>query len=74
MVDHRNVIVQFGTSRFLQAHVDLFASEAAATGQTVPPIIVVQTTRDRARAGARRHSVQSAAIRYGSEGVVRMAR
>lgn len=51
MVDHRNVIVQFGTSRFLQAHVDLFASEAAAAGQTVPPIIVVQTTRDPARAG-----------------------
>ncbi len=51
MSDHRNVIVQFGTSRFLQAHVDLFASEAAADGQAVPPIIVVQTTRDPARAG-----------------------
>jgi tagaturonate reductase len=44
-------IVQFGTSRFLQAHVDLFASEAMASGQNVPPIIVVQTTRDPTRAG-----------------------
>ena len=51
MADHRNVIVQFGTSRFLQAHVDLFASEAAAAGQAVPPIVVVQTTRDPSRAG-----------------------
>lgn len=44
-------IIQFGTSRFLQAHVDLFASEAAAAGQSVPPIIVVQTSGDPARAG-----------------------
>ncbi|SEN11448.1 tagaturonate reductase [Sphingomonas gellani] len=47
----RPCIVQFGTSRFLQAHVDLFASEAMAEGQDVPPIIVVQTTGDPARAG-----------------------
>ena len=37
-----NDIVQFGTSRFLQAHVDLFVSEA---GQGRPRITVVQTTR-----------------------------
>ncbi|WP_312487605.1 mannitol dehydrogenase family protein [Sphingomonas sp.] len=44
------VILQFGTSRFLQAHVDLFAEEARAARQTVPPIVIVQTTRDPERA------------------------
>ncbi|HEX8447567.1 MAG TPA: mannitol dehydrogenase family protein [Sphingomonas sp.] len=44
------MILQFGTSRFLQAHVDLFAQEAADAGQTVPPILIVQTTGDAARA------------------------
>lgn len=44
-------IIQFGTSRFLQAHVDLFAHEARAAGQAVGPIAVVQTTRSAARAG-----------------------
>lgn len=43
-------IIQFGTSRFLQAHVDLFASEAAAAGQNVPGITIVQTSGDPARA------------------------
>ncbi|MEK9210737.1 mannitol dehydrogenase family protein [Sphingomonas sp. 2378] len=43
-------ILQFGTSRFLQAHVDLFAEEARAGGQAVPPIVIVQTTRDPERA------------------------
>lgn len=45
------MIVQFGTSRFLQAHADLFASEARDAGQKVPGITVVQTTgnADRAR-------------------------
>ena len=43
-------IIQFGTSRFLQAHVDLFTSEAAAAGQDVPKIIVVQTSGDANRA------------------------
>lgn len=43
-------IFQFGTSRFLQAHVDLFASQAREAGQSVPPIIVVQTTMDPQRA------------------------
>jgi tagaturonate reductase len=44
------MIVQFGTSRFLQAHVDLFASEAREAGQAVPGITIVQTTGDAARA------------------------
>ncbi len=44
------MIVQFGTSRFLQAHVDLFAWEARLAGQTVPDIAIVQTTRDAGRA------------------------
>ncbi len=39
-----NPIVQFGTSRFLQAHVDLFVSEAMATGDAAGPITVVQTS------------------------------
>ena len=37
-------IVQFGTSRFLQAHVDLMLSEAADEGQVVGPVTVVETT------------------------------
>ena len=37
-------ILQFGTSRFLQAHVDLFVSEAALSGQALGGITVVQTT------------------------------
>lgn len=41
---------QFGTSRFLQAHVDLFASEARDAGQNVPPITIIQTTQDPERA------------------------
>lgn len=44
------MIVQFGTSRFLQAHVDLFASEARDAGQDVPGIVIVQTTDDPVRA------------------------
>jgi tagaturonate reductase len=39
-----NPILQFGTSRFLQAHVDLFTSEALAAGRAVGAITVVQTT------------------------------
>ncbi len=38
-------IIQFGTSRFLQAHVDLFVSEAMARGEALGPIVAVQTTR-----------------------------
>jgi len=47
----RTPIVQFGTSRFLQAHVDLFISDARAAGQDVGPITVVQTTGAAERAG-----------------------
>jgi len=38
-------ILQFGTSRFLQAHVDLFVSEAAERGEALGGITVVQSTR-----------------------------
>ena len=37
-------IIQFGTSRFLQAHVDLFVSEALAEGRALGRIVAVQTT------------------------------
>ena len=37
-------ILQFGTGRFLQAHVDLFVSEALAAGNALGRIAVVQTT------------------------------
>ncbi|MBX6320958.1 MAG: mannitol dehydrogenase family protein [Rhodospirillaceae bacterium] len=37
-------ILQFGTSRFLQAHVDLFVSEGLKTGSALGPITVVRTT------------------------------
>ena len=37
-------ILQFGTSRFLQAHVDLFVSQALANGEAMGRIAVVQTT------------------------------
>ena len=41
-------ILQFGTSRFLQAHVDLFVSEAAQRGEALGGITVVQTTANAA--------------------------
>ena len=50
----RTPIVQFGTSRFLQAHVDLFVSDAMGEGQDVGPITVVQTTGSAERAGSLR--------------------
>jgi tagaturonate reductase len=37
-------ILQFGTSRFLQAHADLFISQALARGEALGQITVVQTT------------------------------
>jgi tagaturonate reductase len=37
-------ILQFGTSRFLQAHADLFVSEAIASNESIGPIAIVQTT------------------------------
>lgn len=45
------MIIQFGTSRFLQAHVDLFLHEAREAGQDVPPVVVVQTSGSVERAG-----------------------
>lgn len=39
-----NPIIQFGTSRFLQAHADLFISEALKTGRALGHVTVVQTT------------------------------
>jgi tagaturonate reductase len=37
-------ILQFGTSRFLQAHADLFIDEALRKGDALGRITVVQTT------------------------------
>ncbi|WP_346831159.1 mannitol dehydrogenase family protein [Pseudomonas abietaniphila] len=37
-------ILQFGTSRFLQAHADLFISQALAKGEALGKVTVVQTT------------------------------
>lgn len=37
-------ILQFGTSRFLQAHVDLFIGEALESGSALGRVTVVQTT------------------------------
>ncbi|NPD14886.1 mannitol dehydrogenase family protein [Xinfangfangia sp. D13-10-4-6] len=55
----RTPILQFGTSRFLQAHADLFISEALArgpgtgpeSGQAIGPVSVVQSSGDASRAG-----------------------
>jgi len=44
-------IIQFGTSRFLQAHADLFIHEARQGGQDIGPITVVKTTSGGDRAG-----------------------
>ena len=43
-------LLQFGTSRFLQAHVDLFVSEALQKGAAPGPITLVQTSGDPSRA------------------------
>src|SRR5271166_5367767 len=42
-------IIQFGTSRFLQAHVDLFVHEARRSGDDIGPITVVKTSPARDR-------------------------
>lgn len=46
-----NRILQFGTSRFLQAHADLFVHEARQAGQNIGPITVVKTTLGGSREG-----------------------
>jgi tagaturonate reductase len=51
-------ILQFGTGRFLQAHADLFVSQALAQGQALGGITVVQSTdspQSSARAAALAH-------------------
>lgn len=45
------IILQFGTSRFLQAHADFFLHEARQEGQDVLPVIIVQTSGAAERAG-----------------------
>lgn len=45
------LILQFGTSRFLQAHVDLFLHEARQAGQNVPPVAIIQNTSSPERSG-----------------------
>ena len=44
-------ILQFGTSRFLQAHVDFFVHEARQGGQNIGPITIVKSTAGGARNG-----------------------
>ncbi|MCR9138412.1 MAG: mannitol dehydrogenase family protein [Alphaproteobacteria bacterium] len=44
-------IFQFGTSRFLQAHADLFIDEALRENAAAGPITVVQSSGDSSRAG-----------------------
>jgi tagaturonate reductase len=44
-------IIQFGTSRFLQAHVDLFVHQARLAGEDIGPVTVVKTTPGQDRAG-----------------------
>lgn len=44
-------ILQFGTSRFLQAHADLFLSEAMARGEALGPVTVVLSSGDAGRCG-----------------------
>lgn len=53
-------ILQFGTGRFLQAHVDLFVSQAMPLGQALGGIAVVQST-DSAQSNARRAALAGAA-------------
>ncbi len=44
-------IIQFGTSRFLQAHAAFFVHEARQSGQDIGPIAVVQVSGDSGRSG-----------------------
>ena len=53
-------ILQFGTGRFLQAHVDLFVSQALPLGQALGGIAVVQST-DSAQSSARLAALAGAA-------------
>ena len=53
-------ILQFGTSRFLQAHVDLFVSEALESGNALGQVTMVQTT------GSAESARRVAALRHGA--------
>ena len=53
-------VLQFGTGRFLLAHVDLFVSEALAAGQALGGILVVQST-DSPQSAARTAALATAA-------------
>jgi tagaturonate reductase len=44
-------IMQFGTSRFLQGHADLFVDQARENGQNIGPITIVKTTAGGSRDG-----------------------
>ena len=62
-------VIQFGTSRFLQAHAALFISDAMERGQDAGPITVVQTTADPTRARRLRGLVGAYPVRIeGMEG------
>ena len=52
-------ILQFGTGRFLQAHVDLFVSQALPLGQALGGIAVVQNT-DSAQSSTRLSALSAA--------------
>ncbi|MFT2111218.1 mannitol dehydrogenase [Marinomonas sp. 2405UD68-3] len=41
---NKSVIMQFGTSRFLQAHVDFFVGESLAQGHSKSKVVIVQTS------------------------------
>jgi tagaturonate reductase len=63
-------ILQFGTGRFLQAHVDLFVSEALAQGHALGGISVVQSTASpissvRAAALAKGYTVEIRGMQHG---------
>jgi tagaturonate reductase len=63
-------ILQFGTSRFLQAHVDLFVSEAADAGQSLGGITVVQTTDNPASSARTRALARAEGFRVIVRGLV----
>ncbi len=62
--------VQFGTSRFLQAHVDLFISEALERQAAPGPITVVQTTGSPERSGRLAALTQSGGFPVAIRGLV----
>ncbi|MEJ6394209.1 mannitol dehydrogenase family protein [Gymnodinialimonas sp. 2305UL16-5] len=65
-------ILQFGTSRFLQAHADLFVSQAREEGQEVGPITIVQSSGDASRAARLRAFARPFPVRI--EGLINGAR